>query len=96
MSWECENAETRHIWRNLARNATQDEEEEEKEEGKSSFFFSRFLHSHVICRLPANYLAIILEKISGRRAGGAAREGLGRSPELATTKLATSNSQSAL
>lgn len=62
----------------------------------SSFFFSRFLHSHVICRLPANYLAIILEKISGRRAGGAARERLGRSPELATTKLATSNSQSAL
>lgn len=62
----------------------------------SSFFFSRFLHSHVICRLPANYLAIILEKISGRRAGGTARERLGRSPELATTKLATSNSQSAL
>lgn len=26
VSWECENAETRHIWRNLARNATQDEE----------------------------------------------------------------------
>lgn len=68
MSWECENAETRHIWRNLARNATQDEEEEK---GKSSFFFSRFLHSHVICRLPANYLAIILEKISGEE-----REGL--------------------
>lgn len=83
MSWECENEDTRHIWRNLARNATQDEEEEkeEKEEGKSSFFFSRFLHSHVICRLPANYLAIILEKISGRRAGGAARERLGRSAD---------------
>lgn len=47
----------------------------------SSFFFSRFLHSHVICRLPANYLAIILEKISGRRAGGAARERLGRSAD---------------
>lgn len=60
MSWECENGQTRHIWRNLARNATEDEEKEKKKEEKSSFFFSCFLHSHVICRLPANYLAIIL------------------------------------
>lgn len=79
MSWECENGETRHIWRNLARNATQDEERV-KEEGKSSFFFSRFLHSHVICRLPANYLAIILAQHRGEEME--LRERLGRSADL--------------
>lgn len=78
MSWECENGETRHIWRNLARNATQDEEKEKREE-KSSFFFSRFLHSHVICRLPANYLAIILAQHRGEEMG--LQERLGRSAD---------------